>query len=131
MIDLAVGRAAVDASPAITPRKTGAGMTVLYRDRAVAGRRPARLQADATGATASAACRVARELGARRVVVEAPVGGPDAIRRVQSADDVICLIQPRDFRAVGGYYEDFGQTSEAEVVKLLQDARQRVERTPS
>jgi putative phosphoribosyl transferase len=85
----------------------------------------------ATGATASAACRVARALGAHRVVVAAPVGGPDAAQRVQGADEVICLTQPEDFRAVGGYYEDFGQTSEAEVVALLQDARHRVERAPS
>jgi predicted phosphoribosyltransferase len=85
----------------------------------------------ATGATASAACRVARALGAQRVVVAAPVGGPDATQRVQGADEVICLMQPEDFRAVGGYYEDFGQTSEAEVVALLQDARHRVERASS
>jgi putative phosphoribosyl transferase len=80
----------------------------------------------ATGATASAACLVARGLGATRVVVAAPVGGPDAVRRVQGADEVICLIQPTDFQAVGAYYHDFGQTSETEVVDLLDKARQRV-----
>jgi putative phosphoribosyl transferase len=73
----------------------------------------------ATGASASAACRVARSWGAAHVIVAAPVGGPDAARRVQGADEVICLIQPPDFQAVGAHYQDFGQTSDAEVVELL------------
>lgn len=80
----------------------------------------------ATGATASAACRVARGLGAARVIVAAPVGGPDALRRVQGADEVVCLVQPRDFQAVGAHYRDFGQTPEAEVVELLDEGRQRM-----
>lgn len=80
----------------------------------------------ATGATASAACRVARGLGAQRVIVAAPVGGPDAITRVQGADEVICLIRPPGFQAVGAYYLHFDQTSEAEVVELLSAARERM-----
>lgn len=79
----------------------------------------------ATGATASAACRVARSLGARRVIVAAPVGAPDAVRRVQGADEVICVLQPPGFQAVGAHYRHFGQTSEAEVVGLLDAARRR------
>lgn len=77
----------------------------------------------ATGATASAACRVARSLGAARVVVAAPVGAPDAVVRVEGADEVICLIQPPDFQAVGAHYLHFGQTTEAEVAQLLRKAR--------
>ncbi|SFN54768.1 phosphoribosyltransferase [Mycetocola miduiensis] len=80
----------------------------------------------ATGATTSAACRVARALGAARVIVAAPVGGPDAVHRVRDADEVLCLIQPRDFRAVGEHYRDFDQTSEAEVVEHLDNARRRM-----
>jgi predicted phosphoribosyltransferase len=85
----------------------------------------------ATGATASAACQVARALGAQRVIVAAPVGGPDAVGRVQGADDVICLVQPPGFQAVGAHYRDFGQTSEDEVVDLLEAARRRVAGAPS
>ena len=80
----------------------------------------------ATGATASVACRVARSLGAQRVVVAAPVGAPDAVSRVQGADEVICLVQPLGFRAVGAHYRHFGQTSEGEVVELLDAARRRL-----
>jgi putative phosphoribosyl transferase len=74
----------------------------------------------ATGATASAAAQVARRLGAARVVVAAPVGGTDAVDRVEGADEVICLLQPVAFQAVGSHYRDFGQTTEDEVVALLE-----------
>lgn len=79
----------------------------------------------ATGATASAACLVARGLGARRVVVAAPVGGRDAVHRIEGADQVICLEQPLGFQAVGAYYRDFGQTSTEEVLRLLQEEGER------
>jgi len=73
----------------------------------------------ATGATSTAACAVARRLGARRVIVAAPVGGPDAVQLVQGADDVVCLLQPAGFQAVGAYYDDFTPTRDADVVALL------------
>jgi predicted phosphoribosyltransferase len=37
------------------------------------------------------------------------------------ADDVVTLAQPADFFAVGAFYEDFSQTSDAEVVALLRE----------
>ena len=80
----------------------------------------------ATGATSSVACAIAHDLGAARVIFAAPVGGPDAVRRVQGADEVVCLVQPSGFHAVGAYYRDFAQTSDAEVVALLASARVRM-----
>lgn len=77
----------------------------------------------ATGATATAASRVARRLGAARVVVAAPVGGLDAAQRVGDADEVICLRQPPGFMAVGQYYRNLSQTSDEEVVRLLEAQR--------
>ena len=73
----------------------------------------------ATGATASAACLVARARGAAHVVVAAPVGGRDAADRIGHADRVICLEQPVGFRAVGEHYRIFDQTTDDEVVRLL------------
>lgn len=74
----------------------------------------------ATGSTARAACGVARELGASRVVVAAPVGPVDAADRLRpEADEVICLTQPARFSAVGQAYRDFTQTSDEEVQRLL------------
>jgi putative phosphoribosyl transferase len=80
----------------------------------------------ATGATATAACQVARRLGATRIVVAVPVGGPDAVHRVDGADEIVCLFQPTEFQAVGAYYRDFGQTSEDDVASLLASARRRM-----
>lgn len=77
----------------------------------------------ATGATATAACVVARALGAPRVVVAAPVGPPDAADRVRGADAVVCLIQPGRFHSVGGYYRRFEPTSDDEVATILSVAR--------
>ena len=77
----------------------------------------------ATGATASAAAHVARALGAARVVVAAPVGAPDAVRRVEGADEVVCVEQPEDFAAVGAHYRTFGQTPDEEVAEILARTR--------
>jgi putative phosphoribosyl transferase len=77
----------------------------------------------ATGATATAAAQVARQLGAARVVVAAPVGGADAADRIGDADEVVCLLQPPGFQAVGSHYRDFRQTSDDEVAALLAAAR--------
>lgn len=74
----------------------------------------------ATGATARAACHVARALGAARVVVTAPVGAPDAVERLRAdADDVVCLQAPDAFSAVGQWYADFRPTTDEEVERLL------------
>jgi putative phosphoribosyl transferase len=77
----------------------------------------------ATGATATAAAQVARQLGAARVVVAAPVGGADAADRIGDADEVVCLLQPPGFQSVGSHYRDFRQTSDDEVAALLAAAR--------
>jgi putative phosphoribosyl transferase len=76
----------------------------------------------ATGSTARAACLVARHLGARRVVVAAPVAAPGAASRLTDADEVVCLSTPPGFAAVGSYYRDFTATSDEEVVALLEAA---------
>ncbi|MCP9207618.1 phosphoribosyltransferase [Streptomyces sp. NEAU-Y11] len=74
----------------------------------------------ATGATARAACRVARAQGAARVVLAVPVAPPDAVTALrEDADEVVCLFAPPEFSAVGEWYQDFSQTGDAEVVELL------------
>lgn len=91
------------------PRRSLAGHTALIVDDGIA-----------TGATASAACRVARALGAGRVVVATPVAPPSSIERLRGdADEVICLETPEFFFAIGEWYEDFSATSDEEVVQLL------------
>jgi predicted phosphoribosyltransferase len=74
----------------------------------------------ATGATMEAAVRSLRALGAARVVVAVPVASIEARERIASlADEIVCLATPEWFSAVGQWYRDFGQTSDAEVRELL------------
>ena len=77
----------------------------------------------ATGATAVAALRWAREAGAARVVFAAPVGPRAARARLEpECDEVILLLEPPGFLAVGEWYRDFDQVSDDEVIRLLRDA---------
>jgi putative phosphoribosyl transferase len=69
----------------------------------------------ATGATAKAACQVARAQGASRVVLAVPIGPDDIVKRLAGyADDVVCLETPAFFFAVGQGYRAFTQTSDEE-----------------
>jgi putative phosphoribosyl transferase len=80
----------------------------------------------ATGSTALAAVQVARARGARRVVLAAPVAPPETVRRFARdvADEVVVVEQPARMWAIGAWYDDFTQTTDAEVVALLERARQ-------
>jgi putative phosphoribosyl transferase len=74
----------------------------------------------ATGATARVAVAVARAMGAATVVVAVPVGPPEAVDLLRGeADQVVCPLVPRLFGAVSRYYDEFPQTTDAEVVALL------------
>jgi putative phosphoribosyl transferase len=74
----------------------------------------------ATGSTARAAIAVARAHGAARVVLAVPVAPARTCRELREvADDVVCLAQPEPFMAVGQFYRDFTQTSDAEVIDCL------------
>jgi putative phosphoribosyl transferase len=74
----------------------------------------------ATGSTIKAACRVARSLGAVRVIVAAPVAPMDAAKRLAGdADEVVIVEKPSSFYAIGQFYNDFNQTTDDEVTYLL------------
>lgn len=75
----------------------------------------------ATGVTATAAARVLRARGVGHVVLAIPVGPPGNVERVGTHyDEVVVLQTPESFRAVGTWYRDFGQTTDDEVVDLLE-----------
>ena len=81
----------------------------------------------ATGATMRAAVKALRQSGAAKVVVAVPVGPPDTCLELeQLADETTCLSTPPFFQAVGQYYEDFSQTSDADVRELLSRAAQEM-----
>jgi predicted phosphoribosyltransferase len=74
----------------------------------------------ATGATMRAAVSALRALGPARIVVAVPVGAADTCARFRAeADEVVCALTPFPFDAVGLWYEDFDQTSDAEVQAAL------------
>jgi putative phosphoribosyl transferase len=78
----------------------------------------------ATGGTARAAVRVARERGAERVVLAVPVAPPETVAALRrDADDVVAVETPEPFFAIGGWYRDFSPTSDDEVVELLSQGR--------
>ncbi|MDX2682782.1 phosphoribosyltransferase [Streptomyces sp. NY05-11A] len=80
----------------------------------------------ATGVTARAALRSVWRRAPRRVVLAVPVGAPEAVLLLRAeADDVICLHQPAHFMAVGLWYEDFQQLTDADVLDALRTAAQR------
>ena len=60
-----------------------------------------------------------------RVVLAVPVAAPEALARLASAaDEIVCLEAPEWFHAVGQFYRDFAQLSDAEVIALLARARE-------
>jgi predicted phosphoribosyltransferase len=74
----------------------------------------------ATGSTMRAAAAALRSQYPRRLVVAVPVAPAstcDALRDL--ADEVICLATPQNFHSVGEWYEDFSQTTDEEVRRLL------------
>lgn len=74
----------------------------------------------ATGATLEAAARSVLAGGPRRLVIAAPVASPESISRLAGlADEVVVGATPTPFGAVGTWYEDFAQTSDAEVLACL------------
>ena len=77
----------------------------------------------ATGGTMRAALKAMRRTGACRLVVAVPVASPDVIEALRhEADEVICLREPTPLSAVGLHYADFRQTTDEEVVRLLNAA---------
>ena len=74
----------------------------------------------ATGATARAACEVARSQGAARVILAAPVAPPGTIRSMRPAADAVVVVEaPEPFFAIGEFYRDFSPTADDTVLALL------------
>jgi predicted phosphoribosyltransferase len=80
----------------------------------------------ATGSTMQAAVRVTRAQGPARIVVAVPTAPPQTCASLERvADEVVCLLRPEPFYAVGLSYDDFSEVSDEEVQRLLADAAAR------
>jgi putative phosphoribosyl transferase len=78
----------------------------------------------ATGVTARAAVEALRQRGPGRLVLAAPVCAAQTARLFKSrVDDLVCLASPSDLGAIGFWYKNFEQTTDEEVVQLLEKAR--------
>jgi predicted phosphoribosyltransferase len=112
--------AAVEAARAeLTEREAalrGTGLSVDLTDKTV-------IVVDdgmATGSTMRAAAEALRTMGPARIVIAVPVGAPEVVDQLGAiADEVVCLLTPRNLVAVGAWYRNFGQTTELEVRRLL------------
>lgn len=83
----------------------------------------------ATGATARASIRAARSRDPKTIVLAVPVcAAQTAAELAADVDDLVCVEQPERFVAVGIWYGRFDQTTDAQVIELLEEARDEVSR---
>lgn len=80
----------------------------------------------ATGRTILATLKMLRSKHPKKLVVAVPVASIEAVERIKKeVDNFICLYTPELFFGVGGFYEDFSQTSDEEVMMLLKELNAR------
>ena len=98
------------------------GRTVLLVDDGIA-----------TGSTFIASALAIRSLQPRRLVGVLPVGPPSTIREVRShVDELVVLMTPEPFEAVGNFFVDFTQVEDRDVIQYLNLAEEAMlEHTPS
>jgi putative phosphoribosyl transferase len=91
------------------PRVSVKGKTAIIIDDGIA-----------TGATVRASVHAVKKQGPKQTIVATPVAPPETVEALrQEADDVICLETPEFFGAIGFFYIDFSQVSDAEVSRIL------------
>jgi predicted phosphoribosyltransferase len=111
---------------------------LLRREQVYRGTRPAVRLKDqvviliddglATGASMRAAIQALRVQAPARIVVAVPVAPIETVEALRSeVDELICPLMPEWFTSIGHWYMDFSQTSDAEVIELLQRAWRRGE----
>jgi putative phosphoribosyl transferase len=74
----------------------------------------------ATGSTMQAAISVIQPQQPAGIVVAVPVAPAEACTAIKArVDDLVCLLTPEPFYAIGLWYENFDQTTDQEVKALL------------
>jgi len=86
----------------------------------------------ATGSSMRAAVAGLRARQPAQIVVAVPTAAPETCEAFENeVDDVVCAVTPQPFFSVGTWYEDFSQTSDEEVRRLLEEASQTVRQNTS
>jgi predicted phosphoribosyltransferase len=74
------------------------------------------------------AIRALRQQEPARIVVAVPTAAPSVCAEIgRECDEIICAITPEPFYAVGLWYDDFSETTDDDVRRLLEHARIRPE----
>ncbi len=74
----------------------------------------------ATGATAMAAAKFVKKMGAQKIILAVSVIAKDTLLNIKRYfDDVVFLESPEEFYAVGQFYKEFNQVTDEEVIKML------------
>ena len=93
----------------VRPRAEVSGRSVIVVDDGIA-----------TGSTMIAALNLLATQSPHELLVAVPVASPERLVEVgRLCDEIVCLNTPKDFYAIGQFYEDFRQVEDAEVVALL------------
>jgi predicted phosphoribosyltransferase len=96
----------------VWPQAPIAGRSVIVTDDGIA-----------TGSTMIAALQAVKAQNPREVIVAVPVASPDRLEEVRRwCDDVVCLLSPEDFWAIGQFYADFNQVEDEQAIDLLRAA---------
>lgn len=78
----------------------------------------------ATGVTARAAIKWIKNMSPKKIILAVPVSPPDTAEYFRNeVDELLCLHEPPEFYAVGAYYMNFDQTTDNEVISLLEKAK--------
>ncbi|MBD1396617.1 phosphoribosyltransferase [Pontibacter sp. JH31] len=76
----------------------------------------------ATGKTLLSTVNMVKKQQPQMLIVAVPVAPRSAIEQFESiVDEVVCLLVPPFFQAVGQFYQEFTQTSDEEVIELLRN----------
>jgi putative phosphoribosyl transferase len=104
------------------------GKELKRRERLYQGRLPSSLKNEtvivvddgvATGATVLSALRSVKKQQPKHIIVAAPVCAPEISEKIKGHAKLVCLQAPHDFMAVGQYYQNFEQVTDAEVLTLV------------
>jgi putative phosphoribosyl transferase len=75
----------------------------------------------ATGATIYLAVELLQKHNPEKIIVAVPVASPETVMQLEkTADEVIALLEPLEFKAVGEFYREFTQVESDEVRRMLE-----------
>lgn len=97
---------------AVRPAAAVAGRSVIVTDDGIA-----------TGSTMIAALRAVRAQRPHELIMAVPVAPHDRLEQMRPlCDEVVCILAPDDFYAVGQFYDEFGAVEDEEVVRMLRES---------